>query len=65
METGSGKTMMAVMLIDEIGQAIKSSGDNKLTTPVLKWRSIMEPRGLMHGIRSIRKRNFKPMMYWL
>ncbi|KAM5566198.1 endoribonuclease Dicer [Rosa sericea] len=30
METGTGKTMIAVMLIDEIGQAIKSSGDNKL-----------------------------------
>ncbi|XP_050366617.1 endoribonuclease Dicer homolog 3a-like [Argentina anserina] len=30
METGTGKTMIAVMLIDEIGQAIKSSGDTKL-----------------------------------
>lgn len=30
METGTGKTMIAVMLIDEIGEAIKSSGDIKL-----------------------------------
>lgn len=30
METGTGKTIIAVMLITEIGQAIKSSGDKKL-----------------------------------
>lgn len=117
METGTGKTIIAVMLITEIGQAIKSSGDKKLiiflaptvhlvhqvflsipflvmwligclklsilaeiecvcvfffgicsnlgllrNTQVLRWKSIMEPRGLIHGIRSIGKRNLKHMM---
>lgn len=30
MDTGSGKTLIAIMLIKEIGQAVRSSGDKKI-----------------------------------